>query len=504
MTHYDLVVIGAGPGGYVAAIKAAQLGMKVALVEGAQVGGTCLNRGCIPTKTLLHTAEVYQKLRRGAPAGLSVEGARIDYDALRSHTADVVEKLRTGLENLIRANGITLIYGYARVPKEHCIEVSCRVAPAQEDVAKVQKSTDTKLNDNSVWEECSTHTKTLEADHIIVATGSKPIFPNLEGIHLKGVYTSDTMLATIPRLQSLVIVGAGVIGMEFAGLYTALGSDVCVLASRARVLPKLERDVGQNLAMIMKKRGCGIVSNARATSFERTDNNTLRINYTHKDTPQSIEAEAVLLSCGRTPEVAEVFSAAYMPALEHGRIVVDRYMETSLKDVYAIGDVAASFPQLAHAASAEGIVAACACANTESTLNLSCIPSCVYVSPEIACVGMDEARAKEAGIQAHSVKFSLATNGKSLITGQDRSFIKLVADHQMHIIGAQLMCGRATDMVGEMSTAIACGLTVEQMASVIRPHPTFEEAIGDALGTFMGQSIHTLPPRKSQRTHYTS
>lgn len=468
MEYFELAIIGAGPGGYVAAIRAAQLGIKTALIERDEVGGTCLNRGCIPTKTMAHTAELYAELSHAAPLGIQFGSAAIDYDALRARVVEVRDSLKDGVEALVNANGVTLLRGTATIAGLGSIAVS---SP-----------------DGAIRE--------LSADHLIIATGSAPSMPPIAGIGEAGVLTSDDLLETVPELDRLVIVGGGVIGMEFAGIYTALGAEVTVLEAAARILPTMDREFGQSLAMTAKKRGCAIVANALVEAIERTADGTLSVRYCAKSGEFRAEADAVLIATGRTPATGGLFSGGFELELERGRIAVDEHMRTSVEGVFAIGDVAAAGAQLAHAASAQGIAAVETIAGQSSSFDPLLVPSCVYSSPEIACVGMTEAEAKEAGIAVRTGKFAMAGNGKSVITGQDRSFAKIVADEEGRIIGAQLMCGRATDMIGELAVAVANGLTIEQMGSAIRPHPTFEEAIGEALEALGSGAVHAMPKRR--------
>lgn len=465
MEHFELAIIGAGPGGYVAAIRAAQLGINTVLVERDDIGGTCLNRGCIPTKTILHTAGLFSEISHAEALGIRIESAAVDFDALRMRTAEVRESLRDGVEALVAANGITLMRGTATIAGLDGITVS--------------------QPDGTIAE--------ISADHLIIATGSAPAKPPIAGIGEDGVLTSDDMLETIPELKRLVIVGGGVIGMEFAGIYAALKTHVTVLEAAPRILPTMDREFGQSLAMLYRKRGCAIVANALVESIERAADGSLSVRYAVKDAAETVDADAVLVATGRAPAFGGLFAEGFELELDRGRIAVDKRMQTSAEGIYAIGDVAAAGAQLAHAASAQGIVAVETIAGADVSFDPALVPSCVYSSPEIASVGMTEAEAKQAGIAARAGKFAMTGNGKSVITGQGRSFAKIVADESDRIIGAQLMCGRATDMIGELSLAVANGLTIEQMKSAIRPHPTFEEAIGEAFEAFAGGAIHAMP-----------
>ncbi|MGI6045289.1 MAG: dihydrolipoyl dehydrogenase [Eggerthellaceae bacterium] len=467
MTHCELMIIGGGPGGYVAAIRARQLGIETVLVDRDALGGTCMNRGCIPTKALIHTAELYDELKHADEIGLKVSGASVDFDALRAHKDEIVDQLNTGVASLLKANGVEVIKGNARIGANREVRITCADGTVQE----------------------------YSADQIIVATGTKPAMPPIEGIHEEGIYTSDNLLAGVPELKSLAIVGGGVIGMEFAGLYTALGTKVSVLEGTSRILPTMDKEFGRSLSMVMKQKGCDITCDAFVKSIAKTDSG-YTVTYTRKDEEFSVEAEAVLISTGRVTDLSDVFDEDCMPESNRGRILVDKSMRTSLEGVYAIGDIANAGPQLAHAASAQGIVAVSAIAGVNAEINLDIIPGCVYTSPEIASVGLTLEEAKEAGINARNAKFVMTSNGKSLITNQGRTFMKVVVDENDKIIGAQLMCGRATDIIGEFSLAIARGLSVSEMANVVRPHPTFEEGVTEVCDALLDGAIHALPKRK--------
>ena len=452
MEQRQLVIVGGGPAGYEAAAKAADLGIQTTLVERDEVGGTCLNRGCIPTKTILHTAELFAELGCAEGIGLHIEKASVDYAGLRSRKNAVIDQLRAGVEELLESKGVELVRGTATIN-----DIGSIVAPTA---------------DGAVRE--------FSADYLIIAAGTSPALPPIAGIDLAGVHTSDTILEAVPKLDRLAVIGGGVIGMEFASAYTALGTQVSVLESANRILPTMDREFGQSLTMVMKKRGCSIATGAHVGGIEQHGNGLL-VRYTLKDKPLVVEADAVLVATGRTPRLRELFGTRFAPALEHGRIAVDEHMRTSISRVYAIGDAANAGLQLAHAASAQGIVAVSDIAGASCNLDVNTIPSCVYTSPEIASVGLTEAAAKEADIEILVGKAPMGGNAKTVIGGEDRSFMKVLATPEGTIVGAHLMCGRATDMIGELAVAVANGLTVDQMARAVRPHPTFEEALGVAL-----------------------
>ncbi|MEG0990171.1 dihydrolipoyl dehydrogenase [Gordonibacter sp.] len=466
--RYNLIVVGAGPGGYVAAIKAAQLGLSVALVERDLVGGTCLNRGCIPTKTLLHTAELFGEIIRGEALGLHVEGARIDFPALRQRMGEVCGTMRNGVIGLLDANGIEVVPGNGR------IEAPGRVSVTQSDGAIF----------------------VLEADDLVVAPGSKPALPPIPGIDLPGVLTSDELLAQVPEFGRIAIIGGGVIGAEFAGFYQALGTEVTVIEAMGRLLPTLDRELGMSLAQLLKKRGGTVAASATVKAIEQGPAGSLVVRYEAKEALHAVEVDGVLVATGRKAVADDLFAPDLGVELVRGRIPVDASMKTAVAHLYAIGDAADAGIQLAHAASAQGIVAVCALTSSTCDVDASTIPSCIYTSPEIASVGLTEAEAKEAGIALKTGKFPLSGNAKTIIADAERSYIKVVAAEDGRILGAQLMCNRATDIVGEFALAITAGLTVEEMARAVRPHPTYEEAVGEALDTLLGGAIHARPLRR--------
>lgn len=461
--RYELIVLGAGPGGYVAAIKAAQLGKRVAVVENRDVGGTCLNRGCIPTKALVHAAEVLEEIRSCHKLGIHVENVSYDFRELHERKAEVVSQLRSGIEGLFKANKIHLVRGAGRILDPHRVQVG-------EDI--------------------------MEGDKILIATGSKPLLPPIPGLSLPGVVTSDQMLeGQGVSCKDMVIIGGGVIGVEFATIYHALGCQVTIVEAMDRILPTMDREISQNLAMIFKKRGIKIHTGARVERVEQ--NNGLTVHFTAKEKEQSIETEKVLVSIGRRANTEEICVPDMDLKMERGLIPVDASFETCIKGIYAIGDVVLGGIQLAHVASAQGINAACAMFGRDMPMNLSCIPSCIYTDPEIAAVGMTADEAKAKGIGTITGKAIMSANGKTVIAMGDRGFIKLVFHEESKVLlGAVMMCSRATDMITGLSDAVNQGLTMDQLAATVRPHPTFSEAIGEAIEDAEGGSIHAAPRRK--------
>lgn len=463
MKQYDLIVIGAGPGGYVAAIKAAQLGKTVAVVEKDKVGGTCLNRGCIPTKALMHTADLIEEIKKAEEIGIRTEGVSVDFAKMHERKREVVDKLVGGVESLFSANGIDLYRGTAFVAGNHAV---------------------------------LTGDETLEGKNILLATGSVPARPPIPGLDLPGVVTSDDLLEGEGlETDSLVIIGGGVIGVEIASVYHALGADVTIIEAMDRILPLMDKEISQNLNMILKRRGIKIFTGAMVESVEEKDG--LTVHFTAKEKAQEVCAKNVLVSIGRRANTQGLIADQLDLKLERGYVPVDEHYRTCEEGIYAIGDIVKGGIQLAHAASAEGINAVCHMFGEAEEKELSLIPSCIYTSPEIGSVGITEAQAKEAGIPVIVGKSTTNANGKSLISSADRGFVRLIFHAETKVLlGVQIMCLRATDMLGVLTETVANGLTLEDMAKAVWPHPTFSEAIGEAIEDAEGGAIHAAPKKK--------
>lgn len=463
---FDLVIIGAGPGGYVAAIKGAKLGLRTAVVENREVGGTCLNRGCIPAKAMIHASQLYREIKEGGQFGVFAENVRYDYDKILEYKNETSGNLRQGIEQLFKANGVTFIKGTGTLQADKTVMVT---------------------GDDGV--------KVLEGTYVLLASGSKPMELPIEGIGLPGVLTSDSLFKLEQVPDSLLIIGGGVIGAEFATVFASLGTQVTIVEALPRLLANLDKDISQNLKMILKKRGIQMYTSAMVKRIEPSGDGLACI-FEEKEEEKRIEAQYVLSAAGRVAETGKLLGPGTQLAMERGRIVVDDRFETSMKGVYAIGDVIKGI-QLAHAASAQGVCVAERLAGHEPSIDLSVVPSCVYTSPEIGCAGMTEDEAAQLNIPVTVGKFLMSANGKSQISKEERGFIKVVAraDDEV-VLGAQMMCSRATDMIGEFVTAIANGLTVPQMLKAMRAHPTYNEAVGEALEELEGGSIHTVPRKK--------
>ena len=471
---FDLVVIGAGPGGYEAAIEGVQKGMKVALVENRELGGTCLNRGCIPTKTIIHTAELYHELQSGPSIGLTAREPVIDMEMVQKRKDEVLEQLRKGIASLMKTNRISVFYGTGTILDREHVKVALSGEKTGE---KAEEQPDGQKQDQIV----------LETGHILIATGSVPACPPIPGSSLPGVVTSDGLLDKKDMFEHLIIIGGGVIGMEFASVYSSLGHGVTVIEALDRILPTMDKEIAQNLKMIMKKRNVDIHTGAKVEEILQTeDGKGLICRYTEKDKPCEARADGILIATGRRAYTGGLITDESSRevkdmAMERGRIITDEKYETSVPGIYAIGDVTGGI-QLAHAATAQGRNAVAHMAGEDMMIRTDIIPSCVYTNPEIGCVGISADEAKARGIEAVTKKYIMSANGKSILSQQERGFIKVVADSGSHrILGAQMMCARATDMISQFAVAMANGLTLEDMAKVIFPHPTFSEGILEAV-----------------------
>ena len=447
MEHYELLVIGGGPGGYEAALHAARLGLRTALAENRDLGGTCLNRGCIPTKSLLHAAELAVSLEKGGEWGIAAESLSVDFAALHRKKSEVTEKLRAGVEGLLKQKKVDVLRGTGTI-----------LAPGRVAVDGVEYG----------------------ADHILIATGSVPARPPIPG--LERAITSDEALSDQARAyRSLVIIGGGVIGVELACVYQALGCRVTIVEAMDRILPNMDREICQNMTMILKRRGVAVNTGCMVSSVEKEPDGGLVVRYTCKDQPGEARGEAVLCAIGRRPNTAGLFGEGFSVDMERGRILVDDAFQTSAPGVYAIGDVSGKI-QLAHAATAQGVACVERLAGREPLVEVSLVPSCIYTSPEIAAIGITADEAKAAGRAVKVGKALMSANGKTVIAAGERGFIKIVADASTGVIlGAQLMCERASDMLSELTEAVVNGLTARQLARVMRPHPTFEEAVSAAV-----------------------
>ncbi len=466
MNQYDLIVIGAGPGGYVAAIRAAQLGMKVAVVERNTVGGTCLNRGCIPTKALLHAGEVLEEMRNASKLGLSCENVSYDIQAVYKRRDDIVKKLRGGVEMLFKGNGIDLYRGHGSF-----------------------------VDKNTVCVSSESGEENISAKYIIIAVGSEVRNPHFPGLEL-AMDSDDILEKHLEIPQNVAIAGASVIGVEFATIMHALGKNVTIIATRDHLIPKTDRDLGVQLGMTMKRKGIKILYKSRMKEVQKIDGG-VRVFFTTPDGVDSIDTEMLIACIGRSPYLEGLKPENAGVEVQDGKIVVDENLKTSADNIYAIGDCLGGEIQLAHWASAQGCNVVADIAGKERPYNLAACPACIYTSPEIANVGLTEEECAEKGIEVEVGKYNMAGNGKSMIVG-DGGFVKTLFEKSTgKMVGAALFCNRATDIVGELAVCVATGMTREEFLKTIHPHPTVVEGVLESVEASEGMSVHSAPVRKN-------
>lgn len=451
---YDLIVIGGGPGGYSGAIRAAKLGMKVALIEKDKVGGTCLNRGCIPTKALLNGAELFDSRAEWAGKGIKTAGDVVyDPTAAYENKENIVTTLRNGVLSLVKANKIDYFEGKGVLAGKDSVTVNGQ---------------------------------TLQSKFILLATGSVPAGYNpkrpVEGIET--ALTSDDVLAHPIDADEITIIGAGVIAIEFAYYFASIGKKITVLAPKDRILTMTGKDTSKQMEMILKKKGVKIITGASPKKVEGGV-----VTYAVGDKTETVTGGAVIAAVGRTAVTKDI--GLENVGITAGKFVeVDENMYTGVGGIYACGDLIGKI-MLAHYAAASAITAVESMLGKPHSMNLSLCPSCIYTLPEIATVGAKE----EDDPSFKSTKFLMGGNGKALIEGCAKGFVKIITDADNIIVGAELFCVHATDMIGELALAISQKLTAQQAASVIHPHPTVMEGIGECLEDVEGLAIHAMPKR---------
>ncbi|OHD54141.1 MAG: dihydrolipoyl dehydrogenase [Spirochaetes bacterium GWF1_51_8] len=458
----DVTVLGGGPGGYVAAIRAAQLGANVALVERDLIGGTCLNYGCIPTKALIRSADIYRTVTESKNFGCNITGAVFDWSQAQSRKARVVTTLRKGIEGLLAKKQITVIAGEGKVSAPDLVSAGSG-------------------NDFTA----------IETKKLIIATGAKTALPNIPGIDIDGVMTSTGALELKELPGSLVIIGAGVIGIEFAFLFAALGVQVTVIEVLDRPLPLLDIDISAEIADSANRNKIGLFCQAKVAKFEKAGDK-IRTVFTIGGEEKTVEADKIIVAAGRKPNLdgidAKQMNLVFHP--DRKAIAVDHGMRTSRKGVYAIGDVTNVF-QLAHVASMQGETAAENAMGMDSSLDYSAVPWAVFSHPEIAVVGAAYGNVNQKGVEAKTLKFPFAAIGKSAAYGERRGFVKLYCDsNNGRVMGAAIVGPGAPEMIHEITFAIRHDMTADNIVKTIHAHPSFSEAIRETAMMFDGEAIH--------------
>ncbi len=458
--NYQVVVIGGGPAGYVAAIRAAQLGAKVAIVEKGTFGGTCLNVGCIPTKTYLKNAEIIEHIQAAASRGIIIDSTmiKIDMEKVQEYKNGVVKKLTSGVVALLKSNGVDIYQG----------------------VGRINKNNDVVVNDSQI----------IKADKIILAGGSKASRINIPGIESKKVLTSDELLAVKEVPGTLAVIGGGVIGTEMGQSFAGLGSKVIIIEMMDRIVPTLDQEVSAELLRHMKKKGIEVMTSTRITEIvDKGDKLEIRIE--GKD---PVIADKALISIGRTPDLEGL--GEVKPEIERGKIKVNEYMETSVKGIYAPGDVN-GIKMLAHVAFRMGEVAAeNAVKGNHRKVNLLSAPSVVYTSPEVAQVGMTEEQALEKYDEIRIGRFNFAANGRALASGDAVGFVKVIADNRYgEILGVHIIGPSAAEIITQASLIMEMEITVNEAVNTIYGHPTYSEALIEAFNDVLGEAVH-IPKKK--------
>ena len=456
---YNIVILGGGPGGYVAAIRAAQLGAKVAVVEKIEVGGTCLNRGCIPTKAMVAGAETLAHVKHAADFGINVGSVTVDFGRLMARKNEVVAKLVAGIKFLFNKNKVDLVVGNGKI-----------TAPGRVEVTKKDGSTEQLLCEN-----------------IIIATGSEPALISALGYDGDKVITSNEALQLTEIPSSLLVIGGGVIGCEFACIFAELGSQVTVVDVMPTILPMVDKEAARQMQGLLKRRGINIKTKTKINEIKKADGKVTAI----LEGGEEISADKVLISIGRVLNSKGIGLEEVGVALgERGEVVVNDKLQTNVPGIYAIGDVTNKI-QLAHVASAQGIVAVENIMGKESTVNYDVVPSCIFTMPEVASVGIASQEADEKGLTVKAAKFSFMAIGKAQAMGETEGFVKIIADAESDkILGVHIVGPHATDLIAEAAVAMQAGMTVEQLARTIHAHPTLAEAVMEAAEAVHGKAIH--------------
>lgn len=457
---YKVVVIGGGPGGYTAAIRASQFGASVALVEKERLGGTCLNWGCIPTKALASGAETLNAVRRAGNFGINVKEFDIDYSQLVKRKNQVVDRLNKGLEFLLR--------------KKHKIDVisgTGRIA----DTGKIAVKTVQGENIE------------LEAENIIVATGSSPAV--LEELAYDGrrVITSNEVLELNELPAEMLIVGGGVIGCEFASIFAEYGVKVTVIEAMPTILPMADRDVSRQLQSLFKRRGINVKTKAKVMEVKHQGDKVTVV----LENGETLSADKMLVSIGRSLNTTGLgLEEAGVKLGDRGQVLVNEYLQTSIPSIYAIGDVTGKV-QLAHVASAQAVVAVDNIMNKKRAMNYRVVPNCIFTSPEVAAVGLTAQQAEEQGIKVKTGKFPFMASGKAQAMGETNGFVKVLVDPETDkILGVHIIGPHASDLIAEAALAIQLGATAEQLANTIHAHPTLAEALAEAAEAVHGMAIN--------------
>jgi dihydrolipoamide dehydrogenase len=470
-TIYDIVIIGGGPGGYTTAIRAGQYGLKVALVEREKkLGGTCLHWGCIPTKSILFDAEIYDHIKNAAEHGIEGIGeVTINWKTILERKNGIITKHVKGLDFLMRKNKVTVIEGYGRL-----------TGPAKGGIHSISV------------EAANGEKKTIQTKNVVVATGSDArLLPGVEA-DADRILTNMEILVMPQIPKSMVVIGAGAVGVEFGSIFKSFGSEITIVEYLPRLVPNEDEDVSKELARVFRKRGIDTHTGAKVEKVEKTDTG-VKVTFTPADGKQVVkEAEKVLVAVGRAPRTANIGLESTKVQLERGFVRTDEWMQTAEPGVFAIGDIVAGLPQLAHVAGMCGMVVAARVAGKAARpVRRDRIPACTYCEPQIGSVGLTEAQAKAAGLEVKVGKFPFSANSKASIVGSHEGFIKVVADAKYgEVLGVHIIGPQATELVAEAVVAMQLEATIEELMFTIHAHPTLAEAMLDGFGSVENLAIN--------------
>jgi dihydrolipoamide dehydrogenase len=459
--EFDVVVIGGGPGGYVSAIRASQLGAKVALIEKDKLGGVCTNVGCIPTKTLLYATEIIDEIKKGKEFGINVIDYDIDFKVLMKKKDKVVSRLRNGIEYLLKGYGVEVISGIGKLISD----------------SKVKVEKDGKVT-------------TLEAKRVIIAIGSKAAKPPIQGIDSDGVITSEEALSLEELPNSIVIAGGGAEGCEFARVFSSLGTEVTIVEMLPNLLPLEDKEIGLRVKQALTKRGVKVMVNTKVKKIEGKKGSMV-IKVDKQGDEKELKGDLVFLGLGRSPVSQGLGLEEIGVQMTKGWIVVNNKMETSVRNIYAVGD--ATGGGFAHVAMEGGVVAAENCMGMSSSINLNVVPRCIYTKPEIACVGLSEDLARKRGIKYKIGRFLFTANGRAQTIGEEEGFVKvLVKEGSNEIIGVHMFGPNVSEVLAEACLAMSVGLKVSSISKIMLAHPTLSEVFKEACLDAMGKAIHKV------------
>ncbi len=457
---YDVIIVGGGPGGYVAALRAAKNGKKTALVEADHLGGTCLNRGCIPSKTLLKHAEVIESIEKAKSWGIHTGELTFSLKEMLARKDQVIETLRNGIQFLLKKGHIDVYNGYGTIHSDKTVSVQAK--------GQSQK---------------------IQGEKIIIATGSQPVVPPIPGIDEVNYHTTDTIFDIEKIPQSIVIVGGGVIAVEFANIFASLQTKVTIVELGDRIIPTEDEDASKALLSNLKKKGIQVLTKHQVAAIAENETSKSVTIITENGTEETLVVDDILLAVGRKPNVSAV--AELNLKMNGPHIEVDDYLETSVQGVFAVGDVIGGL-QLAHVASAEGLTAVSNLDIKQKRMDYTVIPRCIYTNPQVASVGMSEVELKQKGIVYKAHQYSFAGNGKALAMGETEGFSKVFIDEKYgEILGVVMVGAHVTEMISQSSAYLYLEGTVDELAQMVQPHPALSEVLMESANALIGKGIHS-------------